>query len=41
MNCTECGAKMKAEVRVDDFNDWEYILYTCPKCGHTIRKLLV
>jgi predicted RNA-binding Zn-ribbon protein involved in translation (DUF1610 family) len=41
MNCPECGVKMKAEIRIDAFNDCEYILYTCPKCGRSIRKVIV
>jgi len=38
--CPECGSEMKVEYRLDQFNDCEYILYICPKCGYTERRLL-
>jgi len=37
--CPECGSEMREEYRLDQFNDCEYILYICPRCGHTARKL--
>jgi len=39
--CPECGSEMRTEYRLDQFNDCEYILYICPKCGYTVRKLLL
>jgi DNA-directed RNA polymerase subunit M/transcription elongation factor TFIIS len=33
MNCPKCDTVLKKEYNVD-YNNYEYIVYVCPKCGY-------